>query len=292
LKGIHLSKEDAFREFQSDLAVYHDDWGDYSTNEPTMDGTAGLTYYLSSMEMEGRKNSPLRNARRRFGGITRMDTTRPEIYIAFTGHEFAEGGETIRRILRDAGVHASFFFTGDFYRNPAHHPIVQGLKDDGHYLGAHSGKHLLYADWANRDSLLVTRTEFEDDLRDNFEAMYRSGIPVTSGRYFMPPYEWYNARISSWCADLGLTLVNFTPGTYANADYTTPDMGDRYRSSEQIYRSILLFEERSVTGLNGAILLMHIGTHPTRTDKFYLRLEGLLAELGVRGYSFKKFGGI
>ncbi|MGB6122827.1 MAG: glycoside hydrolase family 9 protein, partial [Bacteroidota bacterium] len=42
LKGIHLSREDPFQEFQSDLAVYHDDWGDYSTNEPTMDGTASL----------------------------------------------------------------------------------------------------------------------------------------------------------------------------------------------------------------------------------------------------------
>ena len=29
--------------------VYHDDAGDYSTNEPTMDGTASLIYYLSSL---------------------------------------------------------------------------------------------------------------------------------------------------------------------------------------------------------------------------------------------------
>jgi len=30
--------------------VYHDDYGDYSTNEPTMDGTASLIYLLASME--------------------------------------------------------------------------------------------------------------------------------------------------------------------------------------------------------------------------------------------------
>ncbi len=39
---------------------------------------------------------------------------------------------------------------------------------------------------------------------------------------------WYNAQISAWTAERGLTLVNFTPGTRSNADYTTPDMGDRY----------------------------------------------------------------
>lgn len=50
LRGLKLYAEDEYSEFQSDLAVYHDDYGDYSTNEPTMDGTASLSYYLSSME--------------------------------------------------------------------------------------------------------------------------------------------------------------------------------------------------------------------------------------------------
>ncbi|HEY6953205.1 MAG TPA: glycoside hydrolase family 9 protein [Bacteroidota bacterium] len=53
LKGVTLSKPDAFSAFQSDLAVYHDDWADYSTNEPTMDGTASLIFYLASMESDG-----------------------------------------------------------------------------------------------------------------------------------------------------------------------------------------------------------------------------------------------
>jgi hypothetical protein len=40
LKGVALKRADAFADFQSDAAVYHDDVGDYATNEPTMDGTA------------------------------------------------------------------------------------------------------------------------------------------------------------------------------------------------------------------------------------------------------------
>ena len=41
LLGLTLLKPDKFAAFQNEHVVYHDDVGDYSTNEPTMDGTAG-----------------------------------------------------------------------------------------------------------------------------------------------------------------------------------------------------------------------------------------------------------
>lgn len=52
LIGISLGNPDEYKDFQSLLAVYHDDFGDYSTNEPTMDGTASLIYLLAAMESE------------------------------------------------------------------------------------------------------------------------------------------------------------------------------------------------------------------------------------------------
>jgi len=55
LLGIELLYKDTFAPFQFGEAVYHDDPGDYSTNEPTMDGTASLSFYLSSMEKEGKQ---------------------------------------------------------------------------------------------------------------------------------------------------------------------------------------------------------------------------------------------
>ena len=48
LAGLRLRREDRFAPYQSDAAVYHDDLGDYSTNEPTIDGTAGLLYILAA----------------------------------------------------------------------------------------------------------------------------------------------------------------------------------------------------------------------------------------------------
>lgn len=55
LIGIKLNNPDEYASFQSDLVVYHDDYGDYSTNEPTMDGTASLVYLLAAKEAEAKK---------------------------------------------------------------------------------------------------------------------------------------------------------------------------------------------------------------------------------------------
>jgi hypothetical protein len=52
LIGIKLYNEDEYAPFQSSLVVYHDDYGDYSTNEPTMDGTASLIYLLAALESQ------------------------------------------------------------------------------------------------------------------------------------------------------------------------------------------------------------------------------------------------
>jgi peptidoglycan/xylan/chitin deacetylase (PgdA/CDA1 family) len=192
----------------------------------------------------------------------------------------------IRKALKKHRVKAAFFLTGDFYRNPAFAPVIKGLKKDGHYLGAHSDKHLLYADWQKRDSLLVTKGQFTVDLLSNYSEMERFGIKEAQAPYYLPPYEWYNQKIADWTQEMGLTLLNYTPGTLSHADYTFPSLGKQYRSSQVILNSILDREQKSPKGLNGYLLLLHLGTDPQRTDKFYLQLDSLLTELKKRGYSF------
>lgn len=55
LRGVSLSRPDAFAPFQSAQAVYHDDWQDYSTNEPTMDGTASAVLLMALQQNPGRR---------------------------------------------------------------------------------------------------------------------------------------------------------------------------------------------------------------------------------------------
>ena len=219
------------------------------------------------------------------GGIVRGDASQKKIALIFTGGDFVDGGPHIRAVLAKKGIKAGFFFTGDFYRSPEKRELIRGLAADGHYLGPHSDKHLLYCSWEDRSKTLVTKDEFERDILANYEVMTEFGIRKEDAPYFIPPYEWYNTKIVEWSAGLGLTLFNFTPGTSSNADYTTPDMKE-YLSSEEIYRRILAYEKKDPKGLNGFILLIHIGTAPERTDKLYLRLDNLIDELSRHGYAF------
>ena len=222
-----------------------------------------------------------------YGAVVRGDTSKPELALVFTGDEYAEGGFHIDSLLADQGIKASFFLTGKFYMNAEFDELIQVLAKGGHYMGAHSDQHLLYCDWVKRDSLLVTQKQFRDDLQDNYEAMKGFGITKEDALFYLPPYEWYNDSISSWTKAMGLQLINHTHGTLSHADYTVP--GTRaYRSSEEIFQSIMDYETSASSGLNGFILLSHIGTAPERTDKFYFHLEKLLEELKSREYQFKR----
>ena len=221
------------------------------------------------------------------GAIVRGDTSKKSLTLVFTGDEFADGGEIIRSILKQQQVPGAFFFTGNFYRNQEFEPLIQSLVKDGHYIGAHSDQHLLYCDWKNRDSLLVTRVQFLKDLEANYQQMERFEIKKEQAPFFLPPYEWYNDSISKWTAGFGLQLINFTHGTRSHTDYTIPGMPN-YQRSETIYRSIMDYESKNPTGLNGFILLSHIGTAPEREDKFYLRLEELIRWLKMKGYNFQR----
>ncbi len=49
LRRISLHDPDEYAPFNTGFIVYHDDVGDYSTNEPIMDGTANLSYLLAAM---------------------------------------------------------------------------------------------------------------------------------------------------------------------------------------------------------------------------------------------------
>ena len=221
-----------------------------------------------------------------YGAVVRGDLAHKEIALVFTGDAFAEGGEIIRTTLKKNHVQVSFFLTGNFYRDPGNKSLIEALITDGHYMGAHSDKHLLYADWQNRDSLLVSEEDFRHDLHNNYKHMAHFGIRKADALYFIPPYEWYNRKIAEWTSDMGLHLISFSPGTLSHADYTYPEMGERYKSSEEIYKSIMHHEATDVHGLKGFILLFHIGTDPRRADKFYNQLERLILELDRRGYSF------
>lgn len=286
LYGVNMEGGTNYMEFQPERMVYHDSIHDYSTNEPTMDGTASLTFPLSFYQAEGRRQTgaaPDRNVYT-YGGINRTDPSQKRITLVFTAADHADGADKILLTLKKFGIKGAFFFTGEFF--DLYPEIVRKLHAEGHYVGSHSYGHLLYMPWEDRDSLLVTKEEFVADMLRSYAKLAEFGIGKQDIPYFIPPYEYYNATVASWARELGLQVVNYTPGTRSNADYTTPDMGAKYMPSKTLLKNLYDYESSSPNGLNGHFLMVHFGTDDARTDKFYDYLPQIITRMQKKGYTF------
>lgn len=217
------------------------------------------------------------------GGITQLNPGQRTVALVFTAADMADGADTIVSTLRKYRIRGHFFFTGGFFEKFPQ--VVRRIVRDGHYVGCHGYSHLLYFPWDRSDTMLVSRAEFRADMRRAYGKMAEFGISRRKAYYFIPPYEHYNDTVAAWASEIGLQLINNTYGTLTYGDYTTPDM-KRYYSSDYIMGRTLRMAAEKPAGINGHILLIHLGTSGRRTDKFYNRLPELIERLRAMGYEF------
>src|SRR5688572_16840509 len=219
------------------------------------------------------------------GGVTRGDTSKKQLALVFTGGDFGEGTGHVLDILARHKIKASFFFTGDYLRKPEHAPHLKRILADGHYLGPHSDSHPLYAPWEDRKKTLVTEEFFKNDLQQNIDDLRALGALRDKHKpvYFIPPYEWYNEDQSRWSREMNVFLFNFTPGSGSNRDWA-PEDHKSFVPSTKIIADVLAYEQKDPHGLNGFLLLLHVGSQ--RKDKTFLLLGELVTELKGRGYEF------
>lgn len=220
------------------------------------------------------------------GAIVRGDRSQPVIALVFTGGSYGEGAEPILDALKARGIRASFFVTGDYLADAERRAGVRRMVRAGHYVGPHSHSHPLYCPWEDRSQTLVTEAFFRADLQRNIDDLRALGAlrrrqPV----YFIPPFERYNAEQAEWARALGVQMFNFTPGSGSNRDWI-PEGEKGFVSSAEIAAGILEYERAAVDGLNGFLLLLHLGSQ--RADKMPAELPGLLDGLTARGYRFAR----
>ena len=220
-------------------------------------------------------------------GVTRGDPSHQRMALIFTGGDHGEGTGHILDTLARHRIRSSFFFTGDYLRKPAHADFLKRILAEGHYLGPHSDAHPLYVPWEDRSKTLVSEAFFKQDLQKNIDDLRKLGAlkDVTQPVYFIPPYEWYNRDQSRWAREMGVLLFNFTPGSGSNRDWA-PEGHKSFVPSTKIIADVLAYEEKDPHGLNGFLLLLHVGSQ--RQDKTFLLLDDLLTELKARGYEFTR----
>lgn len=207
-------------------------------------------------------------------------------------------------ILKEEGVHATFFMNSYDKDNPFHADTgknclfryadsLRRIVDEGHVLGNHTYSHRDMAE------LSPSQIVFQlDTLKRQLAEVLGDKMP--SIRLIRPPFgsPWYSEkstddarkRVGSVLADRGLVML-WTIGwdssdsfDWAKGEWYTVS-STRYQPGTSSYDSKMDRETarllKSADGSASGIVLMH-DTHPTTRDV----LKSLIEELKKRGYSF------
>lgn len=163
-----------------------------------------------------------------------------KVALTFDGGASNTGVDSIIRTLKDQGVPATFFVTGQFAR--AYPDSVRAMSDAGFAVGNHSDTHPYFSS--------STNVKIHAEL-----TAAEASISALTGRTTMPLFRFpYGDR-----TDLDIKVVN-SEG-YVPIRWTVDSLGwkgreNGARTSDTVCRRVL------ETARNGQIVLMHVGAHP------------------------------
>lgn len=184
--------------------------------------------------------------------------------LTFDGGSSDAGVTSVLATLREAGIRASFFLTGDFARRyPAQ---ARRIAAAGHRLGNHSDRH--------RDVTTLTNVEIRADLA-RAEAAIRDAAGVASRPLFRFPFGARTPADIRVVNDAGYVAVRWTVDTLGWK-------GTSGGASASSARRRVLDAARP-----GEIVLMHVGANPddgTTLDAD--ALPGIIDALRDKGYGF------
>ncbi|OGJ84524.1 MAG: hypothetical protein A2268_11060 [Candidatus Raymondbacteria bacterium RifOxyA12_full_50_37] len=220
--------------------------------------------------------------------FTRGSETRKWAALTFDGGAHAVEAAYILDTLKNRGVLATFFLAGTFIdKFPA---LVHRIAAEGHVLGNHTDRHshltTLETDGLQNTLPQVTREFLVGQLHAVEQKYKRLGIDIP--RLWRAPYGEQNRTINAWAESAGYRHIGWTMGTSWRTNLDTNDWivhpGDRgYFSPDQVIEKITHFGVGTAYGLNGGIILMHIGTI-RQGQKMYTRLGALIDTLRASGY--------
>lgn len=176
---------------------------------------------------------------------------------------FDEGYETgytaaILDTLKEKGVQAAFFITGDYLRR--NEDLVRRMVEEGHIVGNHTQNHPSLPTVSQDTKVQEELTALGDAFTDLF------GVPM---RYARPPKGEYDDRTLRITKETGYTNVFWS---FAYEDW----LQDQVRGKEYAYNKVM-------EGLHGgAVILLH-AVSPDNAQALGDIIDGARA----KGYTFR-----
>jgi len=203
--------------------------------------------------------------------------------LSFDGGSSDESAEEILDTLKSRNVRTTIFLTGTFIQKFPE--LVRRMEREGHDLGNHTMNHPHFAPGMRRDAKW-TKDKFQNELLSADRALYQLlGHPMDP--YWRAPYGEQTRELREWAEEIGFRHVGWSEGA-DTLDWATSSEKHIYRSGDAILER--LHARLSKRDSDGLIVLMHLGSGRTETDRPSKNLGAFMDRARQEGWQFVKVG--
>ncbi len=213
------------------------------------------------------------------------------VSLTFDGGSYANAADDILDTLKSRNVKATMFVTGHFIRR--YPQVLKRCLREGHEIGNHMYSHprlTTYADTRTHKTRDEVTPEFVRGQLLKAGAVLRETLGTEFAPIWRAPYGEKNPDICRWARDAGYLHVGWRQGRTWRRNLDTNDwVPDEdtpgYHSPEEVYRKIMDIADTPPYGVNGGIILLHLGTTRKENHKQVHRIIGrLIDDLRARDY--------
>ncbi|MEJ2636019.1 MAG: polysaccharide deacetylase family protein [Calditrichia bacterium] len=209
-----------------------------------------------------------------------------ELALTFDGGADDVHTTEILDILRQNGVRCTLFLTGKFIEK--HPDLVRQMVKDGHEIANHTYAHPHLTTYAynhkQEKGSNIDRVFLQQQLIKT-DSIFHGITQKHLKPYWRAPFGEYNTQILLWAAELGYRHVRWSEG-FDTYDWVSDASSKLYRSPGDAYNHFMEAEKNRPNGLNGIIVLMHLGSNRNNNHIFKI-LPRLIETLREKNYAFK-----
>ena len=220
-------------------------------------------------------------------------TDKKLIALTFDGGAHINAADDILDTLMSRGVLSTMFLTGRFIRK--YPKLVQRIVIEGHDVGNHTSTHLHLTSWGETRSQTtlpeVTGDVIGKELK-NANIYFRKLIGYDMRPLWRAPYGEKNRQICLWAQQYGYLHVGWKQARTWRNNFDTNDWvpdpeTPGYHTPQEILEKFNDLADAQPYGMNGAIILMHLGTIRKKKEQQAHRVVGkLIDQLREKDYEF------
>lgn len=219
--------------------------------------------------------------------------TKKLVSLTFDGGASSNATAMILDTLRSRRVRATMFLTGRYMRR--NRAFVESMIAQGHDIGNHTQNHPHLTTYAqtrtHRTVQSVSRDLISRELAKANEE-FRRLTGTDTAPFWRAPYGETNREINRWARECGYLHVGWRQArtwkqNFDTNDWVPDEETPGYHTPGEVIEKFTSMAQEKPYGMNGAIVLMHLGTVRKKKDQQVHRVLGTLIDrLRELGYRF------